>query len=131
MFMWKKPESFVRSSLRIITVRSRWFCRSVPMPGFPKKRRCGGMKRGGICGAVSGGVMALGLFGIDDPARLGRFYKAFLEKQNGLLECADLVRAVTSKGLPKKPHCDAMVLFAVQTVETILKEEGKLPSREE
>ena len=91
----------------------------------------GGMKRGGICGAVSGGVMALGLFGIDDPARLGRFYKAFLEKQNGLLECADLVRAVTSKGLPKKPHCDAMVLFAVQTVETILKEEGKLPSREE
>lgn len=86
----------------------------------------GGMKRASVCGAVTGGLMALGLFGIDDPKRLGEYHRRIKENHEGYLECADLLRINAAKGLPKKPHCDAMVYEVVDLVESMLKEEGLL-----
>ena len=82
----------------------------------------GGMKRASVCGAVTGGLMALGLFGIDDPKTLGDYHRRIRENREGFLECADLLKRNAEKGLPKKPHCDAMVYEVVDLVEEILKE---------
>ncbi|MBR6322925.1 MAG: DUF4111 domain-containing protein [Lachnospiraceae bacterium] len=82
----------------------------------------GGMKRGGICGAVTGGVMALGFFGIDDPKNLGRFYRRIQENHEGYLECRDLLRINAEKGFEKKPHCDAMVYEAIGLAEEVVRE---------
>ena len=68
--------------------------------------------------------MALGLFGIDDPKTLGDYHRRIRENHEGFLECADLLKRNAEKGLPKKPHCDAMVYEVVDLVETILKEKG-------
>ena len=87
----------------------------------------GGMKRGSLCGVVTGGVMALGLFGLDDPKTLGDFYRPLKENHNGCLECADLLRINAAAGKPKKPHCDAMVYESVALVEDMLREKGLLP----
>ena len=82
----------------------------------------GGMKRASVCGAVTGGLMALGLYGIDDPARLGEYHRILKERHCGCLECADLLRMNAEAGREKKPHCDAMVYECVELVEEILKE---------
>ena len=82
----------------------------------------GGMKRGGICGAVTGSVMAFGFFGVDDPRNLGRFYRKIQENHEGFLECRDLLRINMEKGLEKKPHCDALVYEAIAGVEELVRE---------
>lgn len=86
----------------------------------------GGMRRASVCGAVTGGLMALGLFGIDDPATLGQYHRRIKENHEGFLDCADLLRMNAQAGLPRKPHCDGMVYEAVALVEEILKEKGKI-----
>ena len=86
----------------------------------------GGMKRGGVCGAVTGGIMALGLFGLGDPATLGEYHRVLRERHDGMLECADLLRVNAAAGREKKPHCDAMVFECVDLVEQILRDKGKL-----
>ena len=86
----------------------------------------GGMKRASVCGSITGGIMALGLFGLDDPKTLGEYHRALKERHEGYLECADLLRINAAKGLEKKPHCDAMVLECVDLVEDILRRKGKL-----
>ena len=86
-----------------------------------------GMKRASVCGAVTGGLMALGLFGIDDPTTLGEFHRRIKENHEGYLECADLLRINAAAGREKKPHCDAMVYESVALVEEILREKGLLP----
>ena len=87
-----------------------------------------GMKRASVCGAITGGIMALGLFGLGDPQTLGDYHRRLKESHNGLLDCADLLRVNAEAGREKKPHCDAMVFECVSLVEEILKEHGKLPS---
>ena len=86
----------------------------------------GGMKRASVCGAVTGGLMALGLFGIDDPQTLGEYHRRIRENHDNYLECKDLLRINAEKGLPKKPHCNAMVYEVVDLVTQILKEKGVL-----
>lgn len=86
----------------------------------------GGMKRASVCGAVTGGLMALGLFGIDDPKTLGEFHRRIAENHSGCLDCKDLLRMNSEAGNPKKPHCDAMVYESVALVEEILRREGKI-----
>ena len=87
----------------------------------------GGMKRGSVCGAVTGGIMALSLFGLDDPKTLGAYHRAIREAHGGMLDCAELLKAAFEAGLEKKPHCDAMIYTCVDLVEEILRSEGKLP----
>ena len=77
----------------------------------------GGMKMGSVCGAVTGGLMALGLLGVDDPSDANAFCRAIRENHEGCILCKDLLRMNAERGGQKKPHCDAMVYEAVQLVE--------------
>lgn len=83
----------------------------------------GGLKRGAACGAITGGLVVLGLFGIDNPAE---YYQALRASHDGMLECAELLRRNQELGGERKPHCDAMVFECVRLVEQLLRENGKL-----
>ena len=83
----------------------------------------GGLKRGAACGAITGGLVVLGLFGLDNPAA---YYQAIRASHDGMLECAELLRRNQELGGERKPHCDAMVFECVRLVEQILRENGKL-----
>ena len=83
----------------------------------------GGLKRGAACGAITGGLVVLGLFGIDNPAE---YYQALRTSHDGMLECAELLRRNQELGGERKPHCDAMVFECVTLVEQLLRERGKL-----
>lgn len=83
----------------------------------------GGLKRASACGAITGGLVVLGLFGIDDPSA---YYRALRANHEGMLDCADLLRRNRELGGEKKPHCDALVYECVALVEQILRERGKL-----
>ena len=86
----------------------------------------GGMKMGSVCGAVTGAIMTLGLFGVNDLSILQKVYRRVRENHEGCLDCKDLLHINADKGLPKKPHCDDMVYELVQITEEILREEGKI-----
>ena len=83
----------------------------------------GGLKRGAACGAVTGGLVVLGLFGLDDPAE---YYAALRAGHEGLLDCEALLRRNQERGGERKPHCDALVFECVALVERLLREHGKL-----
>lgn len=83
----------------------------------------GGLKRGAACGAITGGLVVLGLFGIDNPAE---YYQALRARHNNMLECAELLQRNQELGQEKKPHCDALVFECVSLVEQILRKNGKI-----
>ena len=83
----------------------------------------GGLKRASACGAITGGLVVLGMFGLEDPSG---YYKALRENHEGMLDCADLLRKNKELGGERKPHCDALVFECVTLVEKILKEKGKI-----
>ena len=83
----------------------------------------GGLKRGATCGAIAGGLVVLGLFGIDDPTE---FYRALRASHDGMLECEELLRRNQELGGERKPHCDGMVFECVSLVEELLRENGKI-----
>ena len=58
----------------------------------------GGMKRGSVCGAVTAALMVLGAAGITDAASVQQFQTAFAQKHDGMLCCADLLKANMEKG---------------------------------
>lgn len=86
----------------------------------------GGMKMGSICGAVTGGLMALGLAGLDAPQIANAFCRKIRENHEGMLDCKDLLKANAQRGGEKKPHCDGLVYEAVTAVCEILSENGKM-----
>ena len=83
----------------------------------------GGLKRASACGAMTGGLVVLGMFGIDNPSE---YYRELRLSHDGLLDCADLLRKNKELGREKKPHCDALVYECVTLVEKILREKGKI-----
>lgn len=85
-----------------------------------------GMHRASVCGAITGGLMALGLMGMDDKTTLAEYYRRLKERHEGCLDCADLLRINKEKGQEKKPHCDGMVYECVELVEEILREKNKI-----
>lgn len=86
----------------------------------------GGMRMASVCGAFTGGLLALGFFGVDTPAVVQAFARKLKDNHDGTLECALLLKKNKELGLEKKPHCDAMVFECVSIVEEILRENGKL-----
>ena len=86
----------------------------------------GGMQTGAVCGAVTGGLMALGLSGLRDPQTANEFVRKFRENHDGMIYCKDLLRANAENGGEKMPHCNAMIRESIGCVEKILKEKGKL-----
>lgn len=83
-----------------------------------------GMRVGSSCGAMVGGLLVLGLNGVDDIPTVQAYWREFSRKHEGMTQCRDLLAANAKKGLPKKPHCDSMVYEAVELTERILKEHG-------
>ncbi len=81
----------------------------------------GGMKMGSVCGAVTGGLMALGLLGMGDTASANAFCRKIRENHGGLIDCRDLLKKNAELGRQKKPHCDEMVYEAVRLVEEMAK----------
>ncbi|MCR5175561.1 MAG: C-GCAxxG-C-C family protein [Anaerovibrio sp.] len=82
----------------------------------------GGMKRASVCGAVTGGLMVMGMHGINDVKVLNKFYDAIKENHEGKLECADLLQVSKKKGIEKKTHCDAMIQQSITLVEKLIEE---------
>jgi len=85
-----------------------------------------GMKRGSVCGAIAGGLMALGLYSADDGASVGEYYRRLRASHDGLMDCADLLRVDRERGGDRKTHCDGMVYECVTLAEEILRKQGKL-----
>ena len=81
-----------------------------------------GMRRGSVCGAVTGGLMALGLLG-GDAHRAAKFQRRFKERA-GAMDCAELLKAAKENGEEKSAHCDRMVSIAVELVDEIMGKEG-------
>ena len=86
----------------------------------------GGMQMGSVCGAVTGGLMALGLAGLDAPALSNEFIRKVRLIHNGMIDCKDLLAASAARGEVKKVHCDAMICACVELAEDILRANGKL-----
>ena len=82
----------------------------------------GGMKMGSVCGAYTGGLMLLGLAGIDDNESRNRFIHSLREKHEQMMDCRDLLKANAARGGDKKTHCDRMILDAVEILEEIIAE---------
>ena len=88
----------------------------------------GGMKMGSVCGALTGCLMVLGYCGLDDVGMLQNLYRGMRKRHENAMNCVDLLRLNSEKGLPKKPHCDAMVYEFIEVTENLLREHGVLPA---
>jgi len=81
----------------------------------------GGMKAGSTCGVVTSALMVLGAIGVNNPTDISAFQRRIKTNHNGLINCADLLRANMEAGGQKKPHCDAMIREAVEMIEEYIK----------
>lgn len=79
-----------------------------------------GMRHGATCGAVTGALMALGALGYGEE-KTRELLRSFRERE-GDLTCARLLAIGKEKGVEKKPHCDSMVLAAVELVDQLIQE---------
>ena len=77
-----------------------------------------GMRTASVCGAVTGGLMALGVMGKGDA--VARTFQRRFREEAAHLDCAALLRAAHESGEEKKPHCDRMVFLSVKLVEELL-----------
>lgn len=85
-----------------------------------------GMKMASTCGAITGGLMVLGLFGIDDQKTVNEYFLTFKKKHEGYTNCADLIRINYVQGFDQKAHCDNLVYEAVDVLEEILQKQHKI-----
>ncbi len=83
-----------------------------------------GMKMASTCGVITGSLMVLGLFGIDDQATVNAFLLDFKKNHEGFTTCAELLRKNHSLGIERKAHCDKLVFEGVERLEKILKEKN-------
>ncbi len=80
-----------------------------------------GMRSGLTCGAITGGLMALGLCGRGDAAAASEFMRRMKALHEGRSDCRELLAAEVHSPAEKKPHCDNMVYEAVELVSELLK----------
>lgn len=77
-----------------------------------------GMLHGGACGTVSGGLMVLGAAGCSKQ-EAGQFLSQF-RSEKGCIECAQLLKHSAEAGIPKKQHCDGLILDQIDVLEKML-----------
>ena len=77
----------------------------------------GGMKRASVCGAVTAGLMVLGMHGVNDVKILNEYHNAIKANHDDVLDCGDLLRISKDKGIEKKAHCDALIKEVIELVE--------------
>ncbi len=80
----------------------------------------GGMKTGSVCGVITGGLMVLGMAGLDKPSVAAGFIRKIRENHEGMTMCADLLRANAERGGIKKEHCDNMVYEVIEILDELL-----------
>lgn len=85
-----------------------------------------GMKGGALCGAIAGGLVVLGLYGLDDPASTNAYYARLRANHPESLDCTPLLTLNKQRGGERKPHCDAMVYECIAACEELLRGAGKL-----
>ena len=85
-----------------------------------------GMRAGLTCGAITGGLMALGLYDAGDAEASAEFMRRMKDLHGGLSDCRDLLREEVHSPAEKKPHCDGMVYEAGEIVEEMLMARGLL-----
>lgn len=73
-----------------------------------------GMRCGAACGALTGGLMVLGMTNYP-PEEADSFRRKFLE-DHGEIHCAALLKAAHKAGIPRKEHCDGLVLDTVEAL---------------
>lgn len=83
-----------------------------------------GMQAGLTCGAITGGLMALGLCGAGGPGVAAELMRRVGGRHEGRTQCRDLLAAEVRTSGEKKPHCDGMVYEAVEAVEEMLLDRG-------
>ena len=86
-----------------------------------------GMGRASACGAITGGLMVLGMLGHGDKETLNEYYRILRANHQGCLDCADLLKINKETGGDKKQHCDGMVFECVELVEKLAGLTGKEP----
>lgn len=81
-----------------------------------------GMLTGSVCGAVTGGLMALGL--ADASSQLAmEFQRRLKENHDGTLDCNALLDRWAKLGnTNRKPHCDEMCFECMALVEELLEQ---------
>ena len=79
-----------------------------------------GMRTGSVCGAITGGLMVLGMLGKDKPSDASGFIRRIRDNHEGMTMCADLLRVNAQRGGNKKEHCDGMVYESVEILEELL-----------
>lgn len=82
-----------------------------------------GMRHGSTCGVLSGGLMVLGLLGYDEKTA-GELLRQFREKYEAT-QCAELLSRSKDRGIPRKEHCDGLVLEMVETLDQIFGAQGE------
>jgi len=79
----------------------------------------GGMKMAATCGAITSGLMVIGMMGGGDSQRQA-FVSAMRDGHGGLMDCADLLKKNKEMGGERKPHCDGMIYEAVSHIVRIM-----------
>ena len=84
----------------------------------------GGMLSGLTCGAISGGLMALGISGVTDDKSAVEFIRRMTQEHEGKTNSRDLLAENAKTMIPKKVHCDNLVYESVSHIEEMLRERG-------
>lgn len=74
-----------------------------------------GMNMGGTCGAITGGLMVIGMLG-GGREEAHSFMTGMRQRHCNLTDCKDLLRVNAEKGGSRQEHCDNMVFEAVEEV---------------
>ena len=74
-----------------------------------------GMKMGATCGALTSALMLLGLRGAS-PQEAAELTRRFREKHRDT-NCAALLAQAKEEGIPRKVHCDSLVMEIARILE--------------
>ena len=85
----------------------------------------GGMKCGKTCGAITSSLMVLGAMGVNDPVVTGGFVRAIRDNHDGLTDCSELLKRNVEMGGQKKPHCDKMIVEAIELMDNTIAAQQK------
>lgn len=78
-----------------------------------------GMNMGATCGAITGGLMVIGMLG-GGKEEHHTFMTAMRQHHDNLTDCKDLLRVNAEKGGSRQEHCDNMVYEAVEEVTKVM-----------
>lgn len=79
-----------------------------------------GMRHGSTCGALTGALMVLGMMGYEEAQATALLRN--VREGHGAVDCSSLLRTSHEQGIPRKQHCDGLVLEMVQALEEVLGE---------